>query len=139
MRPPARWYEWLAALVGRIRGRQSYQQRINGHVLRLNTFVRELAARTGTRLLDLHPLLSSRNGVLRQDFTWQAIQALPSFVGLKQWARVGDTLRVTTDLQTALGTVGLYSPTFERLLEDCRRIREIEAEFFADERAVVPA
>ena len=26
-------------------------------------------------------LLSSRNGVLRQDFTWQAIQALPSFVG----------------------------------------------------------
>ncbi|POM14794.1 hypothetical protein CSX04_07607 [Burkholderia cepacia] len=84
-------------------------------------------------------LLSSRNGVLRQDFTWQAIQALPSFVGLKQWAKVGDTLRVTTDLQTALGTVGLYSPTFERLLEDCRRIREIEADFFADERAVESA
>ncbi|WP_175870628.1 ATP-grasp domain-containing protein [Burkholderia sp. BCC0397] len=84
-------------------------------------------------------LLSSRDGVLRQDFTWQAIQALPSFVGLKQWIKVGDTLRVTTDLQTALGTVGLYSPTFERLLEDCRRIREIEADFFADEGAVAPA
>ncbi len=63
LRPPARWYEWLAAIAGRARGRQSYQQRINGHVLRLNTFVRDLAARTGTCLLDLNPLVSARNGM----------------------------------------------------------------------------
>jgi len=63
LRPPARWFEWLAALVGRLQGRESYQSRINGHVLRLNAFVRDLAERTGTRLLDLHPLVSARNGM----------------------------------------------------------------------------
>jgi len=63
LRPPSRWYEWLAALVGRMQGRQSYQSRINSHVLRLNAFVRDLAARTGTGLLDLHPLVSARNGM----------------------------------------------------------------------------
>lgn len=63
LRPPARWYEWAAAIAGRLRGRESYQSRINGHVLRLNAFVRDLAARTGTRLLDLHPLVSARNGM----------------------------------------------------------------------------
>jgi lysophospholipase L1-like esterase len=63
LRPPARWYEWVAAIAGRLRGRQSYQSRINGHVLRLNAFIRDLAARTGTHLLDLHPLVSTRNGM----------------------------------------------------------------------------
>jgi lysophospholipase L1-like esterase len=63
LRPPARWYEWAAAVAGWLRGRQSYQSRINGHVLRLNVFARDLAARTGTRLLDLHPLVSARNGM----------------------------------------------------------------------------
>jgi lysophospholipase L1-like esterase len=63
LRPPSRWFEWLAALVGRIRGKEGYQQRINGHVLRINAFIREMAERTGTRLLDLHPLVSTRNGM----------------------------------------------------------------------------
>ena len=63
LRPPARWFEWLAAIAGRIRGKESYQQRINGHVLRLNDFIRALAQRTGTRVLDLHPLVSTRKGM----------------------------------------------------------------------------
>ena len=63
LRPPSRWFEWLAALAGRVRGKEGYQQRINRHVLRLNAFIRELAERTGTRLLDLHPLVSARNGM----------------------------------------------------------------------------
>jgi lysophospholipase L1-like esterase len=63
LRPPARWYEPLAALVGRARGKEGHQQRINGHVMRLNEFIRALAARTGARLLDLHPLVSKRNGM----------------------------------------------------------------------------
>ena len=63
LRPPARWFEWLAALAGRIRGKEGYQERINGHVLRLNGFIREMAERTGTRLLDLHPLVSAGNGM----------------------------------------------------------------------------
>jgi len=63
LRPPFRWFEWLAALVGRVRGKEGYQQRINRHVLGLNVFIRELAERTETRLLDLHPLVSARNGM----------------------------------------------------------------------------
>ena len=63
LRPPSRWFEWLAAFAGRVRGKEGYQQRINRHVLRLNAFIRELAERTGTRLLDLHPLVSARNGM----------------------------------------------------------------------------
>ncbi|MFL9866065.1 ATP-grasp domain-containing protein [Paraburkholderia fungorum] len=82
-------------------------------------------------------LLSSRTGRLRKDFSWDAIQALPSFVGLKQWAKTGDPLSVTTDLRTALGTVGLYSKTFDALLDDCRQIRDIEEQFFSDAEAVV--
>jgi GDSL-like Lipase/Acylhydrolase family len=57
LRPPSRWFEWLAALVGRVRGKEGYQERINTHVLRLNAFIREMAERTGTRLLDLHLLV----------------------------------------------------------------------------------
>jgi hypothetical protein len=63
LRPPARWYEWAAALVGRVRGKEGYQQRINGHVLALNGFIRELADRSGSYLLDLHPLVSAANGM----------------------------------------------------------------------------
>jgi lysophospholipase L1-like esterase len=37
-------------------------------VLRLNASIRELAERTGTRLLDLHPLVSSRNGMRARRF-----------------------------------------------------------------------
>jgi hypothetical protein len=63
LRPPFRWFEWVAAIVGRLRGKEGHQQRINGHVLSLNAFIRDLAERTGTHLLDLHPLVSTRNGM----------------------------------------------------------------------------
>jgi biotin carboxylase len=82
-------------------------------------------------------LLSSRVGRLNKPFAWPAIEALPSFVGLKQWVKPGDALSVTTDLKTALGTVGLYNTTFEALLADCHRIREIEERFFQEPEAVI--
>ncbi|WGS53245.1 ATP-grasp domain-containing protein [Paraburkholderia sp. D15] len=82
-------------------------------------------------------LLSSRVGRLNKPFAWEAIEALPSFVGHKRWVKPGDTLSVTTDLKTALGTVGLYNATFEALLADCHRIRDIEARFFSDAEAVI--
>jgi lysophospholipase L1-like esterase len=63
IRPPARRLEWLAALIGRIRGREGYQQGINRRVLRLNAFVRAFTAANGVRLLDLHPLVSGRDGM----------------------------------------------------------------------------
>ena len=63
LRPPERWVEGLAALAGRLRGKEGYQQRINAHVLRLNMAIRALAARTRAHLLDLQPLLSEPGGM----------------------------------------------------------------------------
>ncbi len=63
VRPPARLSEWVGAVMGRIRGKEGYHQRVNGHLLRLNGFIRDLAQQTGARLLDLQPLVSARNGM----------------------------------------------------------------------------
>ncbi len=63
LRPPAHWSEWLGGVIGRVRGKEGYHQRVNGHILRLNAFVRDLAQQTGARLLDVQPLLSRRNGM----------------------------------------------------------------------------
>jgi lysophospholipase L1-like esterase len=71
LRPPRRWYEGLAALAGRIRGKQGYQDRINAYVLRLNVAIRGLAERTGAGLLDLHPLLSAPDGWRARAFAQQ--------------------------------------------------------------------
>jgi lysophospholipase L1-like esterase len=68
LRPPVRWYEGVAALAGRLRGKQGYQQRINAHVLHLNRCIRDLAQRTGTRLLDLHPLTADRRGMRKRAY-----------------------------------------------------------------------
>jgi lysophospholipase L1-like esterase len=58
LRPPRRWVEGLATIVGRLRGKQSYQSYINGHVLRVNASIRELARRARVQLLDLHSITS---------------------------------------------------------------------------------
>ena len=63
LRPPARPSEWLGGVMGRLRGKEGYHQRVNGHILRLNTFIRDLARQAGVPLLDLQPLLSARNGM----------------------------------------------------------------------------
>lgn len=66
---PAGCYERVAAMAGWLRGKEGYQQRINRHVLRLNDFIRALAARSGAPLLDLHPLVSARNGMRERRYT----------------------------------------------------------------------
>ena len=58
LRPPARWLEGLAAIVGRLRGKQGYQSYINGHVLWLNASIRALATRAQVKLLDIHRVTS---------------------------------------------------------------------------------
>jgi hypothetical protein len=42
------------------------------------------------------------------------IEQLPSCVSVKRWVKAGDRLNVTTDLQTALGMVGLFDAEFDR-------------------------
>jgi biotin carboxylase len=81
-------------------------------------------------------LVSSKAGVLKKDFTWDLIEKLPSFVSVKQWVGIGDRLNVTTDLQTALGMVGLFDPQFDQLVADWKSIRQIESRFFSDPEAL---
>jgi biotin carboxylase len=83
-------------------------------------------------------LVSPRVGVMRADFPWASIEELPSCVSVKRWVKTGDKLSVTTDLKTALGTVGLFDTRFDRLVADWKSIRDIENRFFADADARAP-
>lgn len=78
-------------------------------------------------------LVSPREGTLDRDFDWAAVEALPSVVSVKRWVKPGSRLAVTTDLQTALGMVGVFHPSFDQLVEDWQAIRKIERQFFAGE------
>ena len=50
------------ALLGRMRGKQSYAAQVNAHVAELNVFVRQLAAKEGLRLLDFEKVFASEDG-----------------------------------------------------------------------------
>ncbi len=69
IRAPHSWTETLASWVGRLRGKQSYQQYINQHVLDTNRWLRDLAAREKLLLLDLHAATSAPGGPRRREFT----------------------------------------------------------------------
>ena len=58
IRPPSSWSETAAGWVGGLLGKKSYQDVINGHVLAMNTWIRETAAREKLLLLDLQPVVS---------------------------------------------------------------------------------
>ena len=62
------WLETLASWVGRIMGKQSYQDYINRHVLAMNQWVREYAKAQGLALLDLQPLLSDAQGIRKMEY-----------------------------------------------------------------------
>jgi biotin carboxylase len=81
-------------------------------------------------------LVSPTTGVLSRDFAWEMVEQLPSCVSVKRWVKTGDQLNVTTDLQTALGMVGLFDARFDQLIADWRAIRQIEQRFFAEEETL---
>lgn len=60
------WAEWAASWVGWAMGKRSYQHYINGHVLALNDWLRELAKREHLLLLDLQPAVSDSSGDRRK-------------------------------------------------------------------------
>lgn len=63
------WLEAVESLIGRILGKPSYQDYVNGHVIETNRWMRELATREGIRLLDLETVLVDQQGVRRKDFS----------------------------------------------------------------------
>jgi lysophospholipase L1-like esterase len=61
--------ETLAGFVGRLLGKQSYDEYVNRHVMDTNAWLRELARREGVLLLDFERVLAGRGGRRRAEYT----------------------------------------------------------------------
>jgi lysophospholipase L1-like esterase len=59
IRPPKTVVETLMATLGWVMGKESYQDRVNGHVVTVNAWLRELGQREGLLVLDLQRTLAS--------------------------------------------------------------------------------
>jgi uncharacterized SAM-binding protein YcdF (DUF218 family)/lysophospholipase L1-like esterase len=69
MGPRLEWSEWFAGWVGWARGKTSYQDYVNGHVLATNQWLRDYAAREKLLLLDLQPVVSDSGNVRRRAYS----------------------------------------------------------------------
>jgi uncharacterized SAM-binding protein YcdF (DUF218 family)/lysophospholipase L1-like esterase len=63
------WSEYAAEWVGWLRGRVSYQARVNEQVRAANQSLVELARREGLLVLDFHSVLAGPRGMRRPEFT----------------------------------------------------------------------
>jgi uncharacterized SAM-binding protein YcdF (DUF218 family) len=61
--------EDIAAFIGRLAGKQGYQDFINRHVLDTNVWLRELARQRGLLLLDLQPQIAGPDGSRRREYS----------------------------------------------------------------------
>lgn len=62
-RPPSRsWTDRVATLVGTLRGKTSYQDRVNADVQRMNVWLRDTAAREQLAVLELQTVLAEPGG-----------------------------------------------------------------------------
>lgn len=55
------WSERVAGWIGALRGKQGYQDYVNGHVLEMNRWLRRLAAEKKLTLLDFEKVLADSN------------------------------------------------------------------------------
>jgi acyl-CoA thioesterase-1 len=92
---PTGWIDQAVALLGRLRGKQSYSERINAHVREVNQYVRDLAVRDGLRLLDFERVLAPDGGARKPEFTQDDL----SHVTAAGYAAL--TAYATRELQTA--------------------------------------
>ena len=69
VRPLDTWTETLALWVGTLRGKEAYQDRINGHVIAMNRWLVDVARREGVLLLDLQSTLAEAGGRRRREYT----------------------------------------------------------------------
>lgn len=63
------WAEVFGAMIGRILGKSSYQDFVNGHVIEMNRWIREISMREGILLLDFERVFADQSGVRRKEFT----------------------------------------------------------------------
>ena len=69
VRPMGSWMNSLASVIGTLRGKESYQARINRHVIDTNRWLVDLARREGLLLLDFQSTLAEGGGMRRAEFT----------------------------------------------------------------------
>jgi len=63
IRPQSGLKETLLGSIGKILGKQSYQDYVNQHVRAVNKWIKIFSTKNQIRLLDLQPLLADKNGV----------------------------------------------------------------------------
>lgn len=63
------WSEAFESLIGRMLGKSSYQDYVNGYVIETNRWIRDLAVREGILLLDLETVLADRRSVRRKEYS----------------------------------------------------------------------
>jgi uncharacterized SAM-binding protein YcdF (DUF218 family)/lysophospholipase L1-like esterase len=68
IRPPKAFVETVTSMVASLLGKQSYQDRVNGHIVEGNRWLRELAQREGLLVLDLQNALADTDGRRRREF-----------------------------------------------------------------------
>ena len=68
IRPPKAFAETAMSMVGWLLGKESYQDRINQHVVETNRWLRDLGQREGVQVLDLQTTLSGADGRRRREF-----------------------------------------------------------------------
>jgi lysophospholipase L1-like esterase len=59
----------LSAWFGKLRGKQSYQAYVNGHVIEMNHWIRLLAAEKKLVLLDFEKVLADQDGARKREYT----------------------------------------------------------------------
>lgn len=62
------WSEAVQSMIGKMIGKQSYQDYINMHVVETNQWIRETATREGLLLLDMEAVLADPHHVRRKEF-----------------------------------------------------------------------
>jgi lysophospholipase L1-like esterase len=62
------WLDLVRGMIGRVRGRQSYQERINARVMATNAWLQEVAQQEGLLLLDFQRALADPSGRRRRQF-----------------------------------------------------------------------
>jgi lysophospholipase L1-like esterase len=65
------WSERIAGWIGTLRGKQGYQDYVNGHVVEMNHWVRRLAAEKQLAVLDFEKVLAGSDGRRRPEYATQ--------------------------------------------------------------------
>jgi hypothetical protein len=89
MRPPRSFLEPVMQAAGWLLGKQSYQDQVNGHVMKVNGWIRDIARADGLLVLDLQATLADSSGRRRREFAVDdgSHITLSGYEALTQYAR----------------------------------------------------